>query len=75
MARFVFPRRRVAYYGTCPSGCWSERDANGRVYCVCGDTLLHGVLDNVPPVVKTLGTLALGAVAGWISAGWVASRR
>lgn len=26
--------------GTCGAGCWPEKQPNGQILCVCGDTLL-----------------------------------
>lgn len=34
----VTPTRAAAGGGSCPSGCWLERDSSGNYYCYCGDT-------------------------------------
>ena len=67
MARFSF-RRLAAVPGTCPSGCWTERQEDGRLICVCGDTLFKGAFTD--GVKKTLAVAVIlaaavgGAVAG-----------
>lgn len=71
--------------GTCPAGCWTERH-DGKLICVCGDTLLKartflqrrprslsgGVWEGTAaPVAAVLATAAVAFGAAY----WLRTRR
>jgi hypothetical protein len=66
MARFSFrPSAAGGCSGSCPAGCWLERDGSGNCYCYCGDTgaKLRGLGAALTPGKIVLGTLFLAGAA------------
>lgn len=68
MARARFRAPYMAS-GTCGSGCWLEKQPNGQVICVCGDTLFKGAfgLSEGTKKLAAVGFLMAAAIGGAVA--------